>query len=814
MRLSTIRDPFYSRTQRLTVIPIDLGASHRLATFVTLVLFTGITFVLCMLVGCAAGKSDDGSYNRTQNATSSSNQAGCKVTDARYPTTASDFADARLLYGHRGFLDVYQNVKHLGRDIVYAEGVPIHPIACGTIRHYSSASGYGTLAAVIEHELTAPITVVNGDGESAQVTRFMSIYGHLRDSEDADGTKILTWKVGDTIGPDDIVGYIQSDALNGDGPEHLHTGIRLQSMSQAQIDDPSAWFRGNDTAGEGLYKKYYTDPATFIPQILGDTSTGDEQDAAADQTNNPAKATHHPIGTLLKNVDDGKYWLVVDSGSILDVSGYQHLRRSCAVNVTSSTLACYTVTGFATLALGLDAKAVKFDGLPEVYRLYPGSGLTPTAYAAFVSYDALLSWGYKDADLAQYPAAQKSTVLGGLTNQGTVGFMPGTVVKGKAQSEIAVANQDGVRRPLFNWDVFTALGYDSTCMYEIESSTLDVTAGPRSADLITLAETAECVGSVPHPICTPGATVPCGCEGNKPGTQSCQNDGLSYGSCVCQGGGGSDDDAGAYLCPPGSLIECGCGNNDYAQQVCADDGMSYGPCSCPQPGAGGNGGSAGTGGTSGQGGYGGSASGSGGYSGTGGTSNTGGASGSSSAGGSGGSGGSGPHIVTIKYTGKRYANDLITASSQLNGPLVDLTVFDSLPKDLMAWFDGSTSPNGKVDQNNDYVSDCKTGPQRDMTCTFTVPKGSSLLFQIDLGAYRYWGDASGSSPAPCIAESVVPNMSCTSVVVMGQVELFVDGVPFPFSLLSNNIQDPNWQANGQKCGASHAPYYNGIAVLP
>ena len=235
-------------------------------------------FFVCLGTVCACAKGED--QEGTKLASVQLPDVSCTLDKMAYPTTASDFGDNHLLYGNRGFLAVYNNEKHLGRDIIYSEGTAMHPIGCGTLRFYGPASGYGTLVAVIEHKLSQPMKVVNGDGSQTQFTNFLSIYGHLRNTpQQSSGTK-LPWSVGQEVHPQDIVGYTQADALNGDGPEHLHLGIRLQTVKDAKVVDPSAWFRGNDTPGDGQYKKYYTDPKTFLPALNNSLQT--IQDAGKD----------------------------------------------------------------------------------------------------------------------------------------------------------------------------------------------------------------------------------------------------------------------------------------------------------------------------------------------------------------------------------------------------------------------------------------------------------------------------------------------------------------------------------------------------
>lgn len=195
----------------------------------------------------------------------------CDVRDPRYPTTAEDF---ERLYRRRGF---YTDGNHLGRDLDIPEGTAIHPIGCGVIRVYRAASGYGTLVVVVEHRLARPIRVLNGDDRFVSVSGFLSIYGHLRSSARYGGENGLAWHTGDTVRPYDTIGYIQNDRDNGDGAEHLHLGIRLQTMEQAQSRDAS-WFRGYD--GIPSQRGWFADPAEFLSVLLEGREMGAEDGSA------------------------------------------------------------------------------------------------------------------------------------------------------------------------------------------------------------------------------------------------------------------------------------------------------------------------------------------------------------------------------------------------------------------------------------------------------------------------------------------------------------------------------------------------------
>ncbi|MFA6099412.1 MAG: hypothetical protein WC750_00860 [Patescibacteria group bacterium] len=96
------------------------------------------------------------------------------------------------------------------------------------------------------------------------------------------------------------------------------------------------------------------------------------------------------------------------------------------------------------------------------------------------------------------------------------------------------------------------------------------------------------------PLCVPGQQIACACGGGINGTQVCVADGMSYGTCVCGTGGtggaggtggtagsaGTAGTGGGTLCAPGTQIDCACGGNGTGKQTCAQDGMSYGSCLC------------------------------------------------------------------------------------------------------------------------------------------------------------------------------------------------------------------------------------------
>ncbi len=156
----------------------------------------------------------------------------------------------------RGFL---AEGTHLGLDVALTEGHPIVPLGCGVVRFAGAARGYGTFAVVVEHRLEAGVSLRNGQGERVFVDRFLSIYGHLRKTPDRAGEgTALDLRPGMVITPRTILGYVQHRSLNGDGDEHLHFGVRLQTADAAQRSDAAAWFRGYD--GSPSHRGWFADP--------------------------------------------------------------------------------------------------------------------------------------------------------------------------------------------------------------------------------------------------------------------------------------------------------------------------------------------------------------------------------------------------------------------------------------------------------------------------------------------------------------------------------------------------------------------------
>ncbi len=413
-------------------------------------------------IGCASGTIGNGDENDTVTHA----LVTCTASRIRFPTESVEaFAHA---YAGRTF---YADGNHLGYDIALPEGSAVHPIACGTVRIYRAANGYGTLVAVIEHRLPSPTTVVNGRGERVSVTTFLSIYGHLRTTRDAAGGSSLAIHVGDTVGPDDVIGYVQNDALNGDGAEHLHLGVRLQTMDDAMRTDRS-WFRGYD--GTPSQRQWFADPSEFLRTLMAGAR---------------ALVRWHPAGSVLTTPSrSGEYWMVNVDDTLLPMDNArlhdEHL-ASHVISVDPEEIGCYRIGATFSSALSTHHPfVVHFLGGvrdPAVYEI----DTVARTYRAFISHETFLSWGWRDTDIvSDLRSVSEVARTAGLVMEGMRLLRDGALVKGRGQSEVDVVS-NGRRLPILDWPTFLALGYQETDIVEIDPTTLDAVAGPRGATITT-----------------------------------------------------------------------------------------------------------------------------------------------------------------------------------------------------------------------------------------------------------------------------------------------------------------------------------------
>lgn len=393
----------------------------------------------------------------------------CEVETTRYPTVSSDFSK---LYKNRSF---YADGNHLGHDVALPEGTPIYPIACGILRVYRPATGYGRLAIAIEHKLAMPITFLNGLGQPVSVTSFLSIYGHLRKSADMDGGKnALPFKEGDLAGPNDVIGYVDNDSTNGDGQEHLHVGIRLQSATMAMSTDMS-WFRGYDTVPS--QRQWFANPVAFLATL----------------TSSATAVFWHPAGTVVRRANDNVAWMI-DNGVRRRLIDPQTMSAEKlgekAIDVSDGELACLE-NGEAYVSPRANSYVIKFDDASTVYEITgPADG---NWRRTFITESAFYSWGWSKSEIAVWSANERAGFLAQTEDKGFRGLRDGALVQATGESEVSVVS-DGWRLPIVDWPAFLALGYRAEQIVSVSKDVIDLLAGPRGPVI-----TSDAIASCLHP---------------------------------------------------------------------------------------------------------------------------------------------------------------------------------------------------------------------------------------------------------------------------------------------------------------------------
>ena len=179
------------------------------------------------------------------------------------PMAVSDF-ESGLYYNNRSFLaSSGSSGAHLGIDIDAAEGTPVRAGVSGQLIRHRSSDGYGFVAVVAA--FMKPSTVwENGNDDETWTVSYLTIYGHIRGTTGLSSGDSTGLSEGDCVSPDTTLGWVQNDAYNGDGAEHLHYGIRLQSASEAQ-GSSTYWYAGYESDGA---RQYYADPIDLINATL------------------------------------------------------------------------------------------------------------------------------------------------------------------------------------------------------------------------------------------------------------------------------------------------------------------------------------------------------------------------------------------------------------------------------------------------------------------------------------------------------------------------------------------------------------------
>lgn len=176
-----------------------------------------------------------------------------------YPIPYQDYIPGS--HDCRKFLDP---ADHLGDDVnsfgscppppnkavEYAkfDGSPVKAIGDGKIVWYSSASGYGELVAVIEHDLGQEVDFTNGNGTTTKTRYLLSIYGHIRKNQDRGDGNPLGWQVGNEVKKGQIIGYINDHDDDDDDDDHNGEGEGTTGVHLAKR------YTNNGTMSQGRLK--------------------------------------------------------------------------------------------------------------------------------------------------------------------------------------------------------------------------------------------------------------------------------------------------------------------------------------------------------------------------------------------------------------------------------------------------------------------------------------------------------------------------------------------------------------------------------
>lgn len=479
-------------------------------------------------------------------------------------------------YDKRAFLSP---ANHLGEDVKLPEGAPVAAIAAGRIVYYGPATGYGELVVAIEHRLAAPVTVRNGAGDLRTFATFLTIIGHLRPSQ-VRGGQTLGRKTGDCVGPGQVLGFVNDDAHNGDGAEHAHFGARLQSDAEAKAADPSAPYRGYDTAN-GAWRADYASFHDVIAELS-------------------ASPTWHPDGSLVQvlgrpeiyRLERGQRRHVPSeadfaNGRLWTAGAASFYHR--VLTVSEAELACFEpgeddAYSRASMAISCaDGNYLAPGNLAERFRIKFAPGTAEYA-------ELLKSWGFEPGEVApgatlcDLPVSPWETTL-----------RDGSLVKEAGKSDVyAVA--DGIAWPIISWDAFLAFGYKQANIQTLPANSLGKLALAVSEHLIDASFIHRCMASIGNfcldPVCL--ASVGGG-EGvvapDEPAPDAGAGGNAGAGGTGNVGGSGGSNPPDAGGCVPAPEI---CDGKDNDCDGVADNGFTLdydtancGACgvSCSRPNA-------------------------------------------------------------------------------------------------------------------------------------------------------------------------------------------------------------------------------------
>lgn len=635
----------------------------------------------------------------------------------QFPISGFDTSDFGFGYGSRNDRFCMETVSgqctaygyHLGRDTLVSKtpaGTVVVSPADGIVRLSTDMAygGYGSdtkanpaykgCLLVLEHEFPngQPVTTLLGH---------VSCEKNVAYDPDA---KTGNPSVGTIVRRGQYVAHVAhywAGATTEADWHHVHWAMRKGPFNASNV---AAFVKGYTKKSE-----FTIDPDTgalthpdWLDPFLVVAANGDPALLAS------ANVRHHPSGSLLED-ESGAYWLVLNGTDIAPVSAAvlasERYDPARAVRVADEEIGCFA-----------KAPALAPHG-PVVLYQRPNSSTVVMAYANLglrydvIRWEALLSWGFDAGDLTADPS-QIQFYETQFLHAGFRLLRPGTLVKGDAESEVAIVTTEQKRLPIASADVFEALGFGWERVVTIPQEVLTQVAGPRENGIVVDAEFIHAC-AVPPPCPDPGT-----CGGGGPDEPD------PSGPELCNGldddGDGQIDEV--FLCAAGSLGGvCITSCNTAGQLLCTAPSCSWGACQ-PYPEV---------------------------------CDNT---------------------IDDDCDGATDCADAACTASSSCTEGTVELHVSYAGPASpgsihLEAWWQPPNAPPRPWGT----VPECADGASGDglLDCTFAVPAGTSPFeFQVILPDGRFWGDLSCTPQGGCgntvgtltvtsgngsVAVSLVPN---------------------------------------------------------
>lgn len=219
-------------------------------------------------------------------------------------------------------------------------------------------------------------------------------------------------------------------------------------------------------------------------------------DPVPDEAAPSGETRWHPDGTLIKMQESPTVYLLEDGAARPFMDEQAFLSRGYdfadVTPVSADEYACYTEgAGISGVA---DIRAV-YDGV-DVWLIVENASSIVKARVPGVAWKPILqSWGEEVASTNDLPRATSDQDFDGATDEGTVGFRDGTIIKEPSPDVYVVSN--GVAMPIADWDTYMALGWEHREILQVDTGVVSnamTSVGDCEADVdcLTLSRVQTC----------------------------------------------------------------------------------------------------------------------------------------------------------------------------------------------------------------------------------------------------------------------------------------------------------------------------------